>query len=92
MNTRIQELALEAFDTINAMASEGVADRHTFDQAWFQLYNKQFAELIVQECIELCAKEHAHSIHTHAGPWNTAIKRCKESIACLLYTSDAADE
>ena len=50
MNERIQELALEAFDPINAMASEGVADRHTFDQAWFQLYNKKFAELIVWKC------------------------------------------
>jgi hypothetical protein len=44
-------------------------------------YAEKFAELIVRECIELCDKEHAHSIHTHAGPWNTAIKRCKESIA-----------
>jgi hypothetical protein len=51
MNARIQQLALEAFDPINALASEGVADRHTFDQAWFQLYNKKFAELIVQECV-----------------------------------------
>jgi L-lactate utilization protein LutC len=42
---------------------------------------EKFAELIVKECIELCQKEHAHSIHTHAGPWNTAIKRCKDSIA-----------
>jgi hypothetical protein len=54
MNKRIQELALEAFDPINAMASEGVADRHTFDQAWFQLYNQKFAELIVQECVNIC--------------------------------------
>ena len=53
MNARIQELALEAFDPINAMASEGVADRHTFDQAWFQLYNKKFAELIVRGCVEI---------------------------------------
>ena len=52
MNERIQQLALEAFDPINALASEGVADRHTFDQAWFQLYNKKFAELIVAECIQ----------------------------------------
>ena len=42
---------------------------------------REFAEMIVRECIELCDKEHAHSIHTHAGPWNTAIKRCQESIA-----------
>jgi len=53
MNARIQQLAFEAFDPINAMASEGVADRHTFDQAWFQHYNQKFAELIVFECIKL---------------------------------------
>jgi lysophospholipase L1-like esterase len=53
MNERIRQLALEAFAPINAMASEGVADHHTFDQAWFQHYNQKFAELIVQECVNL---------------------------------------
>ena len=51
MNERIQQLALEAFQPINDITSEGVADRRTFDQAWFQHYNEKFAELIVQECI-----------------------------------------
>ena len=55
MNERIRELALEAFQPINDIASEGVADRHTFDQAWFQHYNQKFAELIVQECIDIIA-------------------------------------
>ena len=50
MNERVKELALNAFQPINDMASEGIADRHTFDQAWFQLYNQQFANLIVLEC------------------------------------------
>ena len=50
MNERIKQLALKAFQPINDIASEGVADRHTFDQAWFQHYNEKFAELIVQEC------------------------------------------
>ena len=59
----------------------------TAQGCWDELddYAKQgihkFAEMIVRECIELCAKEHAHSIHTLAGPWNSAIKRCKENIA-----------
>jgi hypothetical protein len=52
MNERIKELALAAFQPINDIASEGVADRRTFDQAWFQLYNEKFAELIVRECCE----------------------------------------
>jgi len=51
MNERIRQLALEAFQPINDITTEGVADHHTFDQAWFQLYNKKFAELIVQECL-----------------------------------------
>jgi hypothetical protein len=50
MNERIKELALAAFQPINDIASEGVADRRTFDQAWFQLYNEKFAELIVSKC------------------------------------------
>ena len=60
MNERINELALEAFQPINDIASEGVADRYTFDQAWFQLYNEKFAELIVRECID--------KIETHRIP------------------------
>ena len=55
MNERIRELALEAFQPINDITPEGVADRHTFDQAWFQHYNQKFAELIVQECIDIIA-------------------------------------
>jgi len=50
MNERIRELALEAFQPINDITTEGVADRRTFDQAWFQHYNEKFAELIVREC------------------------------------------
>ena len=52
MNERIRELALEAFQPINDITPEGVADRHTFDQAWFQHYNQKFAQLIVRECVD----------------------------------------
>ena len=51
MNKRIQELAEQAFAPINDMASEGIADRSTFDMHWFRLYNQKFAELIMQECV-----------------------------------------
>ena len=51
MNTRIRELALEAFQPINDIASEGIADRYTFDQPWFQLYNQKFAQQIVGETV-----------------------------------------
>ncbi len=51
MNKRIQELAEQAFAPINDIASEGIADRSTFNMHWFQLYNQKFAELIVKECV-----------------------------------------
>lgn len=59
MNHRIKQLALEAFQPINDIASEGIADRHTFDQAWFQSYNQKFAELLIRECMHLCVLEQA---------------------------------
>ena len=59
MNHRIKQLALEAFQPINDIASEGIADRSTFDQAWFQSYNQKFAELLVKECMHLCVLEQA---------------------------------
>jgi hypothetical protein len=53
MNKLIQELAEQAFAPINDMASEGIADRSTFNMHWFQLYNQKFAELIVAECVDI---------------------------------------
>ena len=53
MNERIRQLAEQAFQPINDMSTEGVADRWTFEQAWFQLYNREFARLIVQECADI---------------------------------------
>ena len=57
MNQRIRQLALEAFQPINDITSEGVADRRTFDQAWFQHYNQKFAELIVRECRDIVEQD-----------------------------------
>lgn len=59
MNHRIKQLALEAFQPINDIASEGIADRHTFDQAWFQSYNQKFALLVVKECLRKIENEAA---------------------------------
>ena len=72
MNERIK---LPAQEWLGYDPEKGDLHGYTVEQM------REFAEMIVRECIELCDKEHAHSIHTHAGPWNTAIKRCKESIA-----------
>ena len=54
MSELINKLALQAFEPINAISSEGVADWYTFNHTWFQLYTKRFAELIVQECAVYC--------------------------------------
>ena len=43
MNTRIQELALQAADYVNTYDDVGA-------DVWFEMYNKKFAELIVREC------------------------------------------
>jgi hypothetical protein len=56
MNERIKQLALKAFQPINDITSEGVADRRTFNQLWFEHYNQNFAELIVQECAKIADK------------------------------------
>lgn len=53
MSELINKLALQAFEPINAISSEGVADWYTFNHTWFQLYNKRFAELIVKECVNV---------------------------------------
>lgn len=57
MNERIRELAERAFQPINDMSTEGVADRYTFEQGWFQEYNKSFAELIVRQCSSILREE-----------------------------------
>ena len=79
MNKRIEELAVQAGATV--ITTHGM--EHVVDGCYVigPARLEKFAKLIVEECIELCAKEHAHSIHTLAGPWNSAIKRCKENIA-----------
>lgn len=77
MNKRIQELAESAFQPINDIASEGIADRHTFEQAWFQEYNQRFAELIVQECLKTCTDVENEALQNQeykAGSAATLIK------------------
>ncbi len=56
MNERIKQLAEKSLQTINDITSEGVADRRTFNQLWFEHYNQNFAELIVQECAGIADK------------------------------------
>lgn len=46
MNERIRELAEQAKDHANTYDDVGTP-------IWFQMYNEKFAELIIQECLEL---------------------------------------
>ena len=43
MNERIKELVKQAADYANTYSDAGA-------DVWFEIYNKKFAELIVQEC------------------------------------------
>ena len=44
MNERIKQLVKQAADYANTYSDAGA-------DVWFEIYNKKFAELIVQECI-----------------------------------------
>ena len=72
MSELINKLARQAFEPINAISSEGVADWYTFNHTWFQLYNKRFAELIVKECLGIINKEHDEGIDRH-GDYQLAL-------------------
>ena len=47
MNERIKELVKQAADYANTYSDAGA-------DVWFEIYNKKFAELIVQECAKVC--------------------------------------
>ena len=49
MNERIRELAKQALDYAE---KNQLAD---IPQHWFELHNKKFAELILQDCLNTCA-------------------------------------
>ena len=78
MNELIKQLALEAFQPINDITPEGVADRHTFDQAWFQHYNEKFAELIVWECIDIASHEDFDVMMKEGYPCSQTAKKIKQ--------------
>ena len=85
MNERIKELALEAFQPINDIVSEGIADRHTFNQAWFQLYNQKFAELIVAECTAALfdESERLSGLYSDEDNWDSAEEYEIRSNQCI---------
>jgi len=76
MNERIKQLALRAFQPINDITSEGVADRRTFNQLWFDHYNQNFAELIVQEAIDVLQKRFMGDLNRE----DMEVRRCVEDV------------
>lgn len=79
MSELINKLALQAFEPINAISSEGVADWHTFNQTWFQLYNKRFAELIIRDCLYQVRKDIGPDDDYHSD-WNMGMEHGAEAI------------
>jgi len=76
MNERIKQLALQAFQPINDVTSEGVADRRTFNQLWFEHYNQHFAELIVKEAIGVLQKRFMGDLNRE----DMEVRRCIEDV------------
>ena len=64
MNEKIQELATQAANYANIYDDAGA-------DIWFKMYNKKFAELIVEECINICISngndDSAQYIEKHFG-------------------------
>ena len=59
MNERIRELAKQALDYAEKNQSADIP------QHWFELHNKKFAKLIIDECMTLCNCEDAQDIMKH---------------------------
>mgnify|MGYP000155886818 CR=1 FL=1 len=76
MNERIKQLAFKAFQPINDVTSEGVADRRTFNQLWFEHYNQNFAELIVAEAIAVLQKRFMGDLNRE----DMEVRRCIEDV------------
>lgn len=51
MTKRIEELAKQAFDTVDPD-----------DKEWFRSYSTKFAELVMAECAEACTDEQCNTL------------------------------
>jgi hypothetical protein len=55
MNQRIRELAEQAWDDTKEKFGSFVDDGGEVDFTFLHAYDQKFAELIIQECVEVCA-------------------------------------
>ena len=69
MNERIKELSKQAADYANTYSDAGA-------DVWFEIYNKKFAELIVGECVQVCADRGTH----HDGLYSAWADDCSKRI------------
>ena len=79
MNGRIKELALKAYNNTGQGTPEALS-------SFMEVYSEKFAELIVQECAEICTDPyHLGDAGTGDGfGITTADKRCAELIKNIL--------
>ena len=69
MNEHIKELYYKAHDTSDVEGS--------FPQYFSAT---KFADLIIKECLAQCNQHFAGAVGTHAGAYNTGVKKCVDSI------------
>ena len=74
MNERIRELVKQAADYANTYSDAGA-------DVWFEIYNKKFAELIVEECRNVVSDVYRKTPLEICGPLLTA----DEEIAKHFY-------
>ena len=74
MNERIKQLAEQAADYANTYSDAGA-------DVWFEIYNKKFAELIVEECRNVVSDVYRKTPLEICGPLLTA----DEEIAKHFY-------
>ena len=74
MNERIKELVKQAADYANTYSDAGA-------DVWFEIYNKKFAELIVEECRNVVSDVYRKTPLEICGPLLTA----DEEIAKHFY-------
>lgn len=80
MNGKIEELIEEATTRYDRLGTELEGG---------PIFNKtKFAKLVVRECLQVIDNTAAGSIHSAAGPWNSALAKCKTSMCEYFGVTD----
>lgn len=76
MNTRIQELVVQAKIMAEEVINGKIPKNHTLDA-----FAEKFAELIVQDCIDICEQQRIKIIKTPSDPsWTEHLAECQISM------------